>query len=98
SQGETPRLWIDVVAHVVMGRDKRIYRFVQDTRFGRIVLAESHDANAIVKAVTDYVARRMVEREHALAAPSAVVQQKAEKKPRRWRGFWLFVLGFIVGA
>ena len=40
SQGETPRLWIDVVAHVVMGRDKRIYRFVQDTRFGRIVLAE----------------------------------------------------------
>ena len=35
SQGDTPRLWIDVVAHVVMGRDKRIYRFVQDTRFGR---------------------------------------------------------------
>src|ERR1700722_1794790 len=30
SQGVTPRLWIDVVAHVVMGRDKRIYRFVQD--------------------------------------------------------------------
>src|SRR5260370_20724426 len=28
SQGETPRLWIDVVAHVLMGRDKRIYRFV----------------------------------------------------------------------
>src|SRR6266480_785358 len=23
SQGETPRLWLDVVAHVVMGRDKR---------------------------------------------------------------------------
>ncbi len=40
SQGETPRLWIDVVAHVVMGRDKRIYRLVQDTRFGRIVIAE----------------------------------------------------------
>src|SRR5258708_31033689 len=32
SQGDTPRLWIDVVAHVVMGRDKRIYRFVPDTR------------------------------------------------------------------
>ena len=43
SQGDTPRLWIDVVAHVVMGRDKRIYRLVQDTRFGRIVLAESHE-------------------------------------------------------
>src|ERR1700761_3230657 len=67
SQGETPRLWIDVVAHVVMGRDKRIYRFVQDTRYGRIVVAESHDVAPIVDAVTDYVARRMVEREHALA-------------------------------
>src|SRR5260370_38917396 len=31
SQGETPRLWIDIVSHVVMGRDKRIYRFVQDS-------------------------------------------------------------------
>jgi hypothetical protein len=30
-----------------MGRDKRIYRFVQDTRFGRTVLAESHDVRAI---------------------------------------------------
>src|SRR5690242_7099403 len=66
SQGETPRLWIDIVAHVVMGRDKRLYRFVQDTRFGRIVLAESHDLPVIVHAVTDYVARRMVERERAL--------------------------------
>lgn len=66
SRGDTPRLWIDAVAHVVMGRDKRLYRFVQDTRFGRIVLAESHDVAAIVGAVTDYVARRIIEREHAL--------------------------------
>src|ERR1044071_6908232 len=71
SQGENPRLWIDVGAHVAMGRDKRIYRFVQDTRFGRIVIAESHEVPAIVDAVTDYVARRMVEREHALAATPA---------------------------
>src|SRR5580765_3787799 len=66
SQGETPRLWSDVVAHVLMGRDKRIYRFVQDTRFGRIVLSESHEVAVIVRAVTDYVARRMVERERAM--------------------------------
>src|SRR6187200_1478344 len=25
SQGDTPRLWIDMVAHVAMGRDKRMY-------------------------------------------------------------------------
>src|SRR3954470_4560848 len=97
SQGDTPRLWIDVVAHIMMGRDKRMYRFVQDTRFGRIVLAESHDTAVIVEAVTDYVARRMIEREHALVAtpaPAAVV----EKKPRRRGGFWTFAFGFLVGV
>src|SRR5687767_13467954 len=31
SRGDVPRLWIDAIAHVVMGRDKRRYRFVQDT-------------------------------------------------------------------
>jgi hypothetical protein len=96
SQGETPRLWIDVVAHVVMGRDKRIYRFVQDTRFGRIVIAESHEVIVIVDAVTDYVARRMIEREHALVATPAP-QPVMVEKPRRGR-FRIFVLGFIAGA
>jgi len=96
SQGDTPRLWIDVVAHVLMGRDKRVYRFVQDTRFGRIVLAESHDAVAIVDAVTDYVARRMIERERALVATPAPEPAVVEK-PRRSR-FWTFALGFVVGV
>jgi hypothetical protein len=96
SQGVTPRLWIDVVAHVVMGRDKRIYRFVQDTRYGRKVFAESHDVPVIVKAVTDYIARRMVEREQALAA--TVVEPEAGAKPHRAGRFWSFVLGFMVGA
>jgi hypothetical protein len=96
SQGETPRLWIDIVAHILMGRDKRIYRFVQDTRFGRIVLAESHDVAAIVDGVTDYIARRMIEREHALVA-TPVAEPVVIEKPRRSR-FWSFTLGFIVGV
>src|SRR5690348_12659172 len=91
SQGETPRLWIDVVAHVVMGRDKRMYRFVQDTRFGRIVLAESHEVPAIVDAITDYVARRMIEREHALAPTKPPEPVAREKRRRRRGGFWIFV-------
>jgi hypothetical protein len=96
SQGDTPRLWIDVVAHVLMGRDKRMYRFVQDTRFGRIVLAESHEVSAIVDAVTDYVARRMIEREHAMVA-TPMAEPVVVEKPRR-SGFWTFALGFVVGA
>src|SRR6476619_8011238 len=97
SQGDTPRLWIDVVAHIMMGRDKRMYRFVQDTRFGRIVLAESHDTAVIVEAVTDYVARRMIEREHAMVATPIVEEPVREEKPRR-SGFGMFVLGFLLGA
>ena len=58
SRGETPRLWIDAVAHVAMGRDKRSYRFLHDSRIGRHVLAESHEIPDIVQAVTTYVARR----------------------------------------
>jgi hypothetical protein len=94
SQGETPRLWIDVVAHVVMGRDKRIYRFVQDTRFGRIVLAESHDVAVIVRAVTDYVARRMVERERAMVVTSATDVVGT----RRFANWLVFAIGFVAGA
>jgi hypothetical protein len=96
SQGETPRLWIDMVAHVLMGRDKRMYRFVQDTRFGRVVLAEAHDVPTLVKAVTDYIARRMIEREHALVTAPVPVLPEAVKKPRS--RFWPFVFGVVVGA
>src|SRR5512146_2743907 len=67
SKGDIPRLWIDVVAHVEMGRDKRQYRFVQDTRYGRAVIAETYEVAAMAEAVTRYVARRLVERERALA-------------------------------
>jgi hypothetical protein len=95
SQGDTPRLWIDIVAHVSMGRDKRMYRLVQDTRFGRVVIAESHEVAKIVDAITDYVARRIIEREHALVATPAPLV--ARKRPRR-SGFWAFVVGFILGA
>ncbi len=95
SQGDTPRLWIDVVAHIVMGRDKRMYRFVQDTRFGRIVLAESHDVPVIVDAVTDYVARRMIEREHAMVVTPEPKPAPAEKPRSR---IWPFILGVFVGA
>ena len=79
SRGDVPRLWIDVIAHIEMGRDKRQYRFVQDTRYGRAVLAESYEVPEMVQAVTRYVARRLVERERALADDAAARQVTAQK-------------------
>src|ERR1700740_3723898 len=66
SHGDTPRLWVDMVRQVVMATDKLISWCVQDSRFGLTVIAESHDVPTIVRAVTQYVARRLVERERAL--------------------------------
>src|SRR6476646_9890892 len=104
SKGDVPRLWIDVVAHVEMGRDKRQYRFVQDTRYGRAVLAESYESADIVQAVTRYVARRLVERERALAddAPfgraTALKMVEHEQRRGRLRAFRTFIYGVIVGV
>lgn len=102
SRGDVPRLWIDAIAHVAMGRDKRIYRFVQDTRYGRKVIAESPEISDIAQAVTRYIAGRLVERERALADDSnlslryAHVAQK-EKRKRRWQRFRLFVFAVLAG-
>jgi hypothetical protein len=66
SSGLQPRLWIDAVAHVAMGRDRRTYRFLRDTRIGRVVLAESPDMKVVADQVTRYVAERIVERQRMM--------------------------------
>jgi hypothetical protein len=104
SKGDTPRLWIDVIAHVEMGRDKRQYRFVQDTRYGRAVLAESYDIAEMKQALTRYVARRLVERERALTddAPfgegSMMKLVEHEKRRSHARAFRTFIYGVIAGV
>ena len=102
SRGDTPRLWLDAVAHVAMGRDKRVYRFLSDTRVGRRVLAESHDIADIVQAATAYVARRLIERQRALDEDPEFIgrvgrgEARAYRR-RRWRAFGLVLLGFVLG-
>ncbi len=66
SKGEQPRLWIDATSHVMMGRDRRTYRFVRDTRLGRVVVAESPEVRPIADAVTNYIAERIVERQRLM--------------------------------
>ncbi len=66
--GDPPRFWVDATSFVVMGRDKRQYQFVKDTRLGRTVLKESPSLEVIADAVTRYVAERIVEREQVMEA------------------------------
>jgi hypothetical protein len=64
--GTPPRLWIDMTAFVVMGRDRRTYRFLKDTRIGRTIVLETAKLEDIADTVTQYVAERIIERERAI--------------------------------
>ena len=103
SQGDTPRLWVDAIAHIAMGRDKRVYRFLQDSRYGRKVLAESVNIGEMVDAVTKYLAQRLIERERALADNSVPVirdlkrEAAFERKRRRRRAVRAFLFGLLIG-
>ena len=103
SRGENPRLWIDAVAHVDMGRDKRVYRFLQDTRYGRKVLAETNNVVEMVEAITKYVAQRIIERERALAdgyfpaMGDLRLEARFQRRRRHWRAVRAFLFGLCVG-
>jgi hypothetical protein len=64
--GSQPRFWIDMTSFVAMGRDRRTYRFVKDTRLGRTVILETVDLDDMADCVMHYVAERVIERERAL--------------------------------
>jgi hypothetical protein len=102
SRGDTPRLWLDAMAHVMMGRDKRVYRLVQDTSYGRRVLEESSEVPPMVEAVTTYVARRLVERERSLAAQPLAGKDgwrdiNLERRHWRWNAVKAFFFGLVLG-
>ncbi len=88
AHGERPRLFLDMISFVDLGHDRRTYRFFQDTRHGRVLIAENANKDRIVSAITNYVARRLVEREQALAsdwssAPDKSIVLKANLRARQ---------------
>lgn len=78
--GQPPRFWVDATSFVTMGRDKRQYQFVKDTRLGRTILAENASVDTIADAVTRYIAERIVERERAVEADWLI---RAREESRR---------------
>jgi hypothetical protein len=83
SPGTPPRLWIDMTAFVVMGRDRRTYRFLKDTRLGRTVIVESGTLADVADTVTHYVAERIIERERAIEGDWLIKRVMRDDTERR---------------
>jgi len=81
SNGETPRLWIDLTCHVALGRDKRTYRLLKDTRLGRTALLESADRDDMIAGITEYVAERVLDRQRAIEGDWLELKLRAVTKP-----------------
>lgn len=109
TNGENARLWIDMMSFVRMGRDRRVYEFVKDTRLGRTILADGTDKAKIGEAVTNYVAERVLERERAIEGDWIAMKDQSPHEPESKTakpkkqgsatkaGFW-FLLGILGGA
>ncbi len=63
---EKPRLFVDIIAFVEMSMDQNQYRFVKEARSGRSVMLETGDETVLIAHITDYIARRLIERENAI--------------------------------
>ncbi|CAN5191810.1 hypothetical protein BH10PSE9_BH10PSE9_24980 [soil metagenome] len=81
--GTPPRLWIDMTAFVVMGRDRRTYRFLKDTRLGRTVIVESAKLADLADTITHYVAERIIERERAIEGDWLIKRVMRDEATRR---------------
>jgi hypothetical protein len=83
STGTQPRFWIDMTAFVTIGRDRRTYRFLKDTRLGRTVIVESTAVEEVADAVTSYIAERVIERERAIEGEWVSKRERRERETRR---------------
>ena len=88
SSGLQPRLWIDAISHVAMGRDRRTYRFLKDTRIGRVVLAESTEMKPVVTAILEFLDEQAKEApdEAKLGELNAAFQEAGTKYGELCRG------------
>ncbi|MFN3251242.1 hypothetical protein [Roseibium album] len=102
--GSTPRLWIDATSHVAVGGDRKTYRFLKDTRLGRVVILETAIIDDMADCLTEYIAERVIEREKALEGDwlnsrlKEVAQESRVVRVRESRTSWLAVAGaFGIG-
>lgn len=79
--GTQPRLWIDVTTFVIIGRDRRTYRFVKDTRLGRTIIVESASVEDVADTITNYIAERIIEREKTVEGDWLIKRVREDRAP-----------------
>jgi len=95
--GEPPRLWIDMVAYVLMEPDPRTYRFQRDTAGGHEILLETRERGEMRDKIIAYAAHRIVERERQFAT-----DERSRQPVYRTYGaaalFLAWLAGFCLGV
>jgi hypothetical protein len=103
-----------MTSFVRMGRDRRQYEFVKDTRMGRQMLGETDEREKMARMVTNYVAERMLERERLIEgdwvamknydfsegenAPSENAPVSRDNKSDFWSVLFWMLVGVALGA
>jgi hypothetical protein len=90
--GDPPRLWIDMVAYVVMAPDPRTYRFCQDTASGQRALFETTDRAEVAERITAYIAHRTIDRQRHIVEPVSDI-----RPARRVYGWGALLLAWLSG-
>ncbi len=99
--GETPKLWLDLVSYVVMAPDQQHWRLVQDTADGRDVVFETDRLEEMVDFLRKFIAHRAVQRERLLRAESMDARPLARSVPSGLQKslLWMaWLAGLATGA
>jgi len=95
--GFPARLWIDMVSYVTMAPNPRSYRFQRDCLDGHDILIESDDLAKVADTVANYIAHRLIERQHHFGATMPPFQP--EPQGQDWKSLLLAAgLGALGGA
>ncbi len=90
--GEPPRLWIDMIAYVLMEPDPRTFRLQRDTAGGHEILLETGDRAEMREKIISYAAHRLVERERQFASDA-----RARPASARLYGSAALFLAWLAG-
>ncbi len=95
--GETPRLWIDLVSHVEMQPDPKSYRLVQSSDRGRETVFETRDSEQMKHYLLRHIAHRAIALERAVAGKPPV-DARVEKKYSFGEIVYVWITGIAFGA